>query len=114
MPVYVDDMYRSPLGQFGRMKMSHMIATDEAELHAMAECLGLARRWHQHAGSPKSHYDISQSKRGLALQRGAIEISVRQCAQMVFVRSILGFLPPPEDADRVAQQIRNERKQEND
>jgi hypothetical protein len=114
VPVYVDDMYRWPLGQFGRMKMSHMIATDELELHTMAERLGVARRWHQHAGSPKSHYDISQTKRDLALQLGAIEISLRQYAQMVFVRSVLGSLPPPEDAEEIAQQIRDDRKQVND
>ena len=107
-------MYRWSLGQFGRMKMSHMIATDEPELHAMAERLGVARRWHQHAGTPKSHYDISQSKRHLALQLGAIEISLRQYAQMVFVRSVLGVLPPPEDAEGIAQQIRADRKHGND
>ena len=34
MSVYVDDMYRSPTGGFGRMKMSHLIADTHAELMA--------------------------------------------------------------------------------
>jgi len=33
---------------------------------------------------------------------------------MVFVRSVLGSLPPPEDAEEIAQQIRDDRKQVND
>ena len=32
MAVYVDDMYKYPLGQFGRMKMSHMVADTTEEL----------------------------------------------------------------------------------
>ena len=44
MTVYVDDMHLSPMGQFGRMKMSHMIADSTDELLAMADRIGLARR----------------------------------------------------------------------
>ena len=44
MPVYVDDMYKHPMGQFRRMKMSHMIANTEAELHAMADAIGIDRK----------------------------------------------------------------------
>lgn len=28
MSVYVDDLYRSPVGRLGRMKMSHMIGVN--------------------------------------------------------------------------------------
>lgn len=70
MAVYVDDM-RAP---FGRMVMCHMVADSDAELHAMADCIGVARKWHQAAGTYKSHYDIALSKRALALAAGAIEI----------------------------------------
>lgn len=31
MTVYIDDMHRYPMGQFGRMKMSHMIADNAVE-----------------------------------------------------------------------------------
>jgi hypothetical protein len=81
MTVYVDDMYLSPMGRFGRMKMSHMIADTEAELHAMAARIGVARRWYQ-----GDHYDIAISKRALAVAAGAREITLRQLACMAALR----------------------------
>lgn len=70
MSVYVD---RSRNG-YGRMLMCHMIADSLDELHAMAGELGLARRWFQ-ASPPASfpHYDIAQSKRAVAIKRGAVD-----------------------------------------
>lgn len=70
MAVYVDDM-RAP---FGRMIMCHMVADTDYELHAMAAKIGVARKWHQKAGTHLSHYDIALSKRALAVAAGAIEI----------------------------------------
>ena len=66
MSVYVDDM-QAP---YGRMKMSHMIADTEDELHAMADKIGVARKWHQ-----GDHYDICQSKRDMAIKHGAQALS---------------------------------------
>lgn len=80
MTVYVDDMYRHPLGQFGRMKMSHMIADSTEELLAMAERIGVARRWLQKAGSSYEHFDIALSKRTEAVRAGAVEITMRELA----------------------------------
>ncbi len=70
MAVYVDDM-RAP---FGRMVMCHMVADTTDELLAMADAIGVARRWLQHAGTPKEHFDIALSKRALAVKAGAIEV----------------------------------------
>ena len=68
MTVYVDDM-RAP---FGRMKMCHMFADTTAELNAMADRIGVARKWIQYPGrSDKEHYDICLSKKRLALAAGA-------------------------------------------
>jgi len=80
MSVYIDDMYRFPMGQFGRMKMSHMMADTEKELHKMAFKIGVARKWCQHErlGQGYVHYDIAMSKRLLAVQYGAIEISLKE------------------------------------
>ncbi|WP_127076175.1 DUF4031 domain-containing protein [Rhodomicrobium lacus] len=75
MTVYVDDMHTTPMGCFGRMKMSHMIADSEAELHEMAQAIGVARRWFQ-----GDHYDICKSKREAAIARGARPISMRDFA----------------------------------
>jgi hypothetical protein len=66
MTVFVDDM-RAP---FGRMVMCHMVADTEAELHAMADVIGLARRWYQ-----GDHYDVSLAKRALAVRAGAVEVT---------------------------------------
>lgn len=77
--VYVDDMHKHAAGQFRRMKMSHMIADTAEELHAMADRIGVARKWHQ-----GDHYDIALSKRALAVAAGAREITWRQCGAMAF------------------------------
>lgn len=83
MAVYVDDMHTTPLGSFGRMKMCHMTADSEVELHAMADKIGVARKWHQYPGTPRSHYDIAMSRRALAIQHGAKEITMRETALLV-------------------------------
>lgn len=86
MAVYVDDMYRSPMGRFGRLKMSHMMADTTEELLAMAEAIGVQRKWLQKAGTPDEHFDIALSKRALAVERGAIELSMRDMARMAMDR----------------------------
>ncbi len=75
----VDDM-RAP---YGRMVMCHMLADTDAELHAMADRIGVSRRWHQKAGTHHSHYDISLSKRAQAVAAGAIEITMRDTGLIV-------------------------------
>lgn len=77
MAVYVDNM-RAP---FGNMVMCHMWADTREELFAMADRIGVARRWFQRpdsVGLPGmtaswEHFDIAQSKRALAVAAGAIE-----------------------------------------
>lgn len=77
MSVHVDNA-RNP---FGRLLMCHMWADTRAELFAMADRIGVARRWFQRpatagcAGMDASweHFDIAQSKRALAVAAGAIE-----------------------------------------
>lgn len=79
MGVYVDDMKAG----YGRMVMCHMVADTEAELHTMANRIGVARRWHQKSGTPHSHYDICKSKRALAIEFGAIEIGRRELVEII-------------------------------
>lgn len=70
MAVYVDPAAHA----FGRMVMCHMWADTLAELLAMADAIGVRRKWLQQP--PKAswvHFDICKSKRALALRRGAIE-----------------------------------------
>jgi len=70
MTVYVDDM----AAPYGRMVMFHMLADTDEELHAMADKIGVARRWHQKPGTPHSHYDVCKTKRAQAVAHGAIEV----------------------------------------
>lgn len=87
MGVYVDTM-RAP---YGRMKMCHMIADTEEELLAMVDRIGVDRRWHQYPGTWKSHFDIALSKRTLAVQYGAVEITVMALGRMIRERRILAL-----------------------
>ncbi|WP_246751705.1 DUF4031 domain-containing protein [Rhizobium sp. ZX09] len=78
MSVYVDDM-RAP---FGNMVMCHMWADSDDELLAMADRIGVQRKWIQghpilsfgkHRNASWVHFDIATSKRALAVKFGAIE-----------------------------------------
>jgi hypothetical protein len=86
MAVYVDDMYKLSIGQFGRMKMSHMIADSHEELVEMADKIGVQRKWIQYKGLPNEHFDVSMSARKKAVENGAIEISYRELGEMVMKR----------------------------
>lgn len=77
MTVYVDDM-RAP---FGRMVMCHMIADTEDELLAMADRIGVARRWHQYPGTLRSHFDIALCKRAEAVKAGAQQVTQRELGE---------------------------------
>lgn len=88
MSVYVDDMHESPVGAFRRMKMSHMLADTTDELLAMADKIGVQRKWLQHGGTPHEHFDIAKSKRELAIHHGAVEITMREAARKVRERRL--------------------------
>ncbi len=70
MSVYVDDM-NAP---FGRMLMCHLIADTTDELLAMADKIGVQRKWIQDAGTHREHFDIPLSKKKSAIENGAIEV----------------------------------------
>jgi hypothetical protein len=77
MTVYVDDVRH----RFGSMIMCHMWADSLDELMAMADRIGVARKWIQ--GHPTLsigkareaswiHFDIAASKKALAIRHGAV------------------------------------------
>jgi hypothetical protein len=69
MTVYVDDVRHT----FGRMVMCHMWADSLDELFAMADRIGIQRKWLQQP--PKAswtHFDISLGKKEVAVRAGAI------------------------------------------
>lgn len=58
--------------------MCHMTADNLDELHAMADKIGMERRWFQ--SPPKAshpHYDIPEDKRSHAVALGAVEVCSR-------------------------------------
>lgn len=57
------------------MIMCHMLADTPAELHAMAEKIGMKREWFQPTSFP--HYDVALSRRSIALAHGAVEVNRR-------------------------------------
>ena len=77
MSVYVDHSENI----LGRMKMCHMMADTEEELHAMAARIGLKREWFQPKSSP--HYDVSKEKRALAVKYGAKEVNRRELVAVI-------------------------------
>ena len=80
MTVYVD----SAENQFGRMKMSHMLADSLDELMAMADAIGVDRKWYQ--GFEKAscpHFDIAQTKRALAIANGAVVVDRHQLGALL-------------------------------
>lgn len=78
MPVYVD----AARHDFGRMKLGHMVADTPEELHNMAELLGLRREWYQRLAS-WPHYDVSLSKRRLAIHHGAKTLTTRELGRKI-------------------------------
>lgn len=110
MTVYVDDMYQTEFGRYGRMKMSHMIADTSAELLAMAKTIGVQKRWLQHAGEPGEHFDIAKSKRELAITAGAVPITIRQCSAMCARRRVTGDLGSPDGAEKWLSEYASRRR----
>jgi hypothetical protein len=69
MTVYVDDVRH----RFGRMVMCHMWSDSLDELFAMADRIGVARKWLQRP--PKAswvHFDICLAMKEKALAAGAV------------------------------------------
>lgn len=77
----------------------HMVSTDsEAELHAFAERLGMRRRWAQlRPKASAAHYDLTPSRRTLAVQLGAKEVTGRELVT--------------ENFDGLQKRVRNQREQ---
>jgi hypothetical protein len=86
MTVYVDDMYKSEIGKFGRMKMSHMMADTHSELIDMTNKIGVNEKWIQNEGRPDEHFDICFGKRLKAVELGAVELTMREMAKMNMAR----------------------------
>ena len=77
MAVYVDQS----IYKYRRMVMCHMVADTLEELHEMADKIGIDRKWFQ-SDSRYPHYDICKTKRALAVENGAKEVTGRDIVLM--------------------------------
>ncbi|MEX5515682.1 DUF4031 domain-containing protein [Pseudophaeobacter sp. 1A09344] len=77
MAVYVD----APRHRVGRMIMCHMLADNMDELLAMADRIGVARKWFQPKSHP--HFDICKAMRVKAVAAGAVEVDRRQLVDVM-------------------------------
>lgn len=83
MTIYVDQLPSSGWGKWN--SGAHMLGNDLDELHAMAKRIGLKRSWFQ-SQSTFAHYDLTASKRALAIGAGAVEIELGEIPDDVLMR----------------------------
>lgn len=85
MTVYVDNMRMPARVGSINAKWSHLTADTKAELHEFAQSIGLRREWFQEDASFPTHwhYDVTDGKRALAIQRGAVPIDIRELFDVV-------------------------------
>ncbi len=77
MSVYVD----KESNPFGRMVMCHMMADTLKELFEMSDKIGMRRQWFQPRSFP--HFDLSKSRRSMAVNLGAIEMDRRETVDLM-------------------------------
>lgn len=81
MTVYVDMLMNQGMVIRGRAIQSCHMFTDQpdlTELHALAERIGMQRRWLHHPPNGLPHYDLVPSIRLEAIKYGAIAINERK------------------------------------
>lgn len=82
MAIYVDKLERWGWKMRGReVESCHMFTNslDIEELHAFAERIGMRRAWFQaHHVTP--HYDLTPTRRELAVTLGAIEVGRKEAS----------------------------------
>lgn len=88
MSVFVDPLLPRGWKMRGRaIKSSHLFTDgDLAELHELAQCIGLRREWfQQHPRLP--HYDVTPSRRAAAVAAGAREVDSRESIRIMRART---------------------------
>jgi len=84
--IYVDDWrQRARVGGIEAV-WSHMLAgpwDDSEELHRFAQSIGMYPGWYQAKPWPKGHYDVTETRRRLAIARGAVPVTWQEMGQML-------------------------------
>lgn len=85
MTCYVDALVSYPDAGFRYTEFCHLLADDRAELHQMADRLGVPRRFFQ--DHPwRWHYDLPAHVRAEAVGLGAQEVSMRTVGALLRAR----------------------------
>lgn len=64
----------------------HMTADTHKELLAMAARNGMQASWIQHQGTWQEHFDVTLSRRNLAVEAGALEVGALQGVRNMIAR----------------------------
>jgi hypothetical protein len=84
---YVDVVRSYPDSGLRFTDFCHLLADTRGELHAMADAIGMPRRFFQ--DHPwRWHYDLPVHLRALALASGALELTTRQVADLLRQRRL--------------------------
>ncbi len=77
MTVYVDQLSPTVRTRYWRYREAcHLVADSQEELHVFARRLRLKRQWYQDHGK-YPHYDLTASRRRVAVRLGAQETTTR-------------------------------------
>lgn len=88
MTVYVDELRKYPHAlPFFREGACHMSADTQLELIEFALSIGLKPAWIQRPGTPYEHFDLTVSKRKLALAKGAVFRPVKDWIRLARIAS---------------------------
>src|SRR5689334_7556032 len=80
MAIFVDDLNAEKDGKI----WCHLLTDnldDLTELHDFAKSIGLKPRWMHNSSMP--HYDVTESKKALALKKGAVEITKAESVKIM-------------------------------
>jgi hypothetical protein len=82
MSCYVDTVRSYPNSGLRYTEFCHLLADTRAELHEMAEALGIPRRYFQ--DHPwRWHHDLPAHLRPRAIELGALEVTIHQVGPLL-------------------------------
>ena len=96
--IFVDDWRQRARVSGIEAVWSHMLAgpwDDPEELHRFARSIGMYPGWYQAKPWPKGHYDVTETRRRLAVARGAIPVTWQEMGEMLADARRRGRDEPP-------------------
>jgi hypothetical protein len=92
---YVDTVRSDPGSGLRYTEFCHLLADTPDELHAMADALGIPRRFYQ-AHPWRWHHDLPEHLRARAVELGAQEVTMHEVGALLRARRVaLARCSPP-------------------